>query len=682
MRVKLNDVKKLIRESLEKKYERLNEAEPAKPKKVPAGKKGTAKEKTNVGAASKKVVATAGKPKAQTTQAQQLPSALQAAVTGAATGAGKAAQGTAQASTLPQVPADMPFGRRFLTKISQGGLQQGSGNMIRLVKSGFNKLDLGQYLPEDKKKEVVREIQKLVGLPAGSQDGIFGKETAGAVAAFQRKNGLDADGVVGPKTAGSLLGSTGASTGTVAGRQSAPKSDDKNYTPAPQTSSNAESDDVASVDTSPPYMSPEYDQSTKSSSTSQTSVASKGPGFVNTVRNMSTASASTFANSQKIADLLQSYSGDRLEKLKQGYAKFWARENGRNEEQAVKNADQLFSDFIGKKMGSYAGDIILSNSGVRVAGNLKNGIDRQQGQIAVASKSEGKLRIKVNDLKRIISEEIKKRSFLLKEGAVTPAQLVEKYPEFKEFSEWGQMVKQFPGDVKLFDDVGGWVYASKGEDIWIIRSPKSPKMFNLLKDGGEQAKPWMKVDKTKNPDSYAAISARLKGEKAPQTTAGERYAEKTPAPGYGKTTTDVSGQGSGAVIGSTPTQSERKPLTMAQKAEREAADQKRRESEHAKSLGLPGLGPVADAFLIQTGTTKEEAQAALKNLKNRTGQGDGVKMDSWISRLLGQNSPVDAMAGILYRTSRDLPALKGKSVEEIKGELLRIQGEQTKQAGK
>ncbi len=42
------------------------------------------------------------------------------------------------------------------------------------------------------------------GFPAGD-DGVFGSGTSGAVIAFQRSQGLTADGVVGPKTWGALF---------------------------------------------------------------------------------------------------------------------------------------------------------------------------------------------------------------------------------------------------------------------------------------------------------------------------------------------------------------------------------------------------------------------------------------------------------------------------------------------
>ena len=64
------------------------------------------------------------------------------------------------------------------------------------------------------KGEDVRKVQqKLIqyGYMTGSADGVFGKATYDAVVWFQRKNGLNVDGVVGASTAAALgisLGST------------------------------------------------------------------------------------------------------------------------------------------------------------------------------------------------------------------------------------------------------------------------------------------------------------------------------------------------------------------------------------------------------------------------------------------------------------------------------------------
>ena len=51
--------------------------------------------------------------------------------------------------------------------------------------------------------DAVRKLQELLnalGYDCGSVDGIFGSKTKAAVLAFQKANGLGADGIVGPLT--------------------------------------------------------------------------------------------------------------------------------------------------------------------------------------------------------------------------------------------------------------------------------------------------------------------------------------------------------------------------------------------------------------------------------------------------------------------------------------------------
>lgn len=67
------------------------------------------------------------------------------------------------------------------------------------------------------RSDEVRQIQtklKAWGYYTGSVDGIFGTQTQTAVKAFQRSNGLTADGIVGTKTLRALGLSTGSSSGS------------------------------------------------------------------------------------------------------------------------------------------------------------------------------------------------------------------------------------------------------------------------------------------------------------------------------------------------------------------------------------------------------------------------------------------------------------------------------------
>ena len=73
------------------------------------------------------------------------------------------------------------------------------------------------------KGDQVRQVQqKLIqyGYLQGTADGIFGKDTYDAVVWFQRKNGLNVDGVVGPATAAALGLSLGGSVSAAAYNES------------------------------------------------------------------------------------------------------------------------------------------------------------------------------------------------------------------------------------------------------------------------------------------------------------------------------------------------------------------------------------------------------------------------------------------------------------------------------
>jgi peptidoglycan hydrolase-like protein with peptidoglycan-binding domain len=62
------------------------------------------------------------------------------------------------------------------------------------VASGQGVLKLGQQ------GDSIKQVQQLLGLKGEAVDGLFGMDTEQAVQKFQRANGLEADGQVGPKT--------------------------------------------------------------------------------------------------------------------------------------------------------------------------------------------------------------------------------------------------------------------------------------------------------------------------------------------------------------------------------------------------------------------------------------------------------------------------------------------------
>ena len=65
-------------------------------------------------------------------------------------------------------------------------------------------LNLDQTIRQGSKGPLVAEVQEKLGITPA--DGIFGPGTARNVKKWQTKNGLTADGIVGPKTLGKLLG--------------------------------------------------------------------------------------------------------------------------------------------------------------------------------------------------------------------------------------------------------------------------------------------------------------------------------------------------------------------------------------------------------------------------------------------------------------------------------------------
>ena len=65
-------------------------------------------------------------------------------------------------------------------------------------------LNLNQTIRQGSRGPLVAEVQDKLGI--APTDGIFGPGTARSVKKWQTKNGLAADGIVGPKTLGKLLG--------------------------------------------------------------------------------------------------------------------------------------------------------------------------------------------------------------------------------------------------------------------------------------------------------------------------------------------------------------------------------------------------------------------------------------------------------------------------------------------
>lgn len=64
-----------------------------------------------------------------------------------------------------------------------------------------------EWIQKGSKGDEVLTVQKSLkakGFDPGPIDGIFGSKTEAAVRAFQEKNGLQVDGIVGPKTGGAL----------------------------------------------------------------------------------------------------------------------------------------------------------------------------------------------------------------------------------------------------------------------------------------------------------------------------------------------------------------------------------------------------------------------------------------------------------------------------------------------
>ena len=72
---------------------------------------------------------------------------------------------------------------------------------------------LSKYGSRGEEVRTIQEKLKRWGYYSGNVDGIYGSQTVSAVKRFQQKNGLQVDGIAGPKTL-SAMGITSSSSGT------------------------------------------------------------------------------------------------------------------------------------------------------------------------------------------------------------------------------------------------------------------------------------------------------------------------------------------------------------------------------------------------------------------------------------------------------------------------------------
>ena len=72
--------------------------------------------------------------------------------------------------------------------------------------------DLNTTLKQGSKGELVKEVQRAVGVKV---DGVYGPDTVKAVKAYQKKNGLTADGIVGAKTWEKINGNASYASGSI-----------------------------------------------------------------------------------------------------------------------------------------------------------------------------------------------------------------------------------------------------------------------------------------------------------------------------------------------------------------------------------------------------------------------------------------------------------------------------------
>ncbi len=91
----------------------------------------------------------------------------------------------------------------FVFAITVAGIGMTSTSLISKGKENSEQNLVVDALTTAQNKTVQTKLKRW-GYYTGSIDGIYGAKTKAAVKSFQRKNGLTADGIVGPKTAAAL----------------------------------------------------------------------------------------------------------------------------------------------------------------------------------------------------------------------------------------------------------------------------------------------------------------------------------------------------------------------------------------------------------------------------------------------------------------------------------------------
>lgn len=107
---------------------------------------------------------------------------------------------------VPQQDLNVPEGGNIIgtqnpnVKYRVATFQYSMGSIIRTVEVDSSTVVAYGYTTSGFAVELVQGALKTLGYNPGSIDGYFGPNTQNAVKNFQRANGLDVDGSVGPKT--------------------------------------------------------------------------------------------------------------------------------------------------------------------------------------------------------------------------------------------------------------------------------------------------------------------------------------------------------------------------------------------------------------------------------------------------------------------------------------------------